>query len=112
MIEPLHVATIGGQPLRFFRTPLKDGRPDLPWCCLDDLGRCLGLNRQGRKIFLRALQSKAEWHAIARTVPTADGILTIAPHFMAQGMTGAMIDQGMAAASLLNDYTHASVEAL
>jgi len=27
MITPLHVATVGGQPLRFFCTPLDDGRP-------------------------------------------------------------------------------------
>jgi hypothetical protein len=30
MIEPLHVATVGGHPLRFFRSPLNDGRPDFP----------------------------------------------------------------------------------
>jgi hypothetical protein len=30
VIEPLHVAMIGGHSLRFFRTPLNDGRPDLP----------------------------------------------------------------------------------
>jgi len=46
-IAPLYAATVGGQPLRFFRTPLGDGRPDFPWCGLDDLGRCLGLNRTG-----------------------------------------------------------------
>ena len=30
MIKPLHIATVGGQPLRFFKTPLNDGRPDMP----------------------------------------------------------------------------------
>jgi hypothetical protein len=29
MIKPLHVATVGGHPLRFFKTPLDDGCPDL-----------------------------------------------------------------------------------
>ena len=28
-VEPVHSATVAGKPLRFFRTPLDDGRPDL-----------------------------------------------------------------------------------
>ena len=31
LIEPLHVATIRGLQLRFYRTPNDDGRPDFPW---------------------------------------------------------------------------------
>jgi hypothetical protein len=112
MIAPLHVATVGHHPLRFFRTPLTDGRPDLPWCCVDDLGRCLGLNRQGRKIFLYALQADAKWRAIAQTVATADDILTIVPHFMAQGLIDAMIDTGRSRAGVRNEHISASAEAL
>jgi hypothetical protein len=44
IIAPLHVGIVGGQPLRFFRSPLNDGRPDLPWHAVDDLQQCLRLN--------------------------------------------------------------------
>ena len=40
-ITPLHIATVGGHPLRFFKTPLNDGRPDLVWHAVDDLQHCL-----------------------------------------------------------------------
>ena len=111
MITPLHIATVGGHPLRFFRTPLDDGRPDLVWHAVDDLHRCLGLNRHGRKFFLHALRSNKEWSAIIRTVATADGVVTLAPHFMAQGWIDAMIDEGSAPASVRADYDRAGVEA-
>jgi hypothetical protein len=39
MIEPVHIAMVGGKPLRFFASPLNDGRPDLPWVVIDDVGR-------------------------------------------------------------------------
>jgi hypothetical protein len=50
MIEPLHIATIDGQPLRIFKSPRNDGIPDLPWHAVDDLQQCLRLNRQQRKV--------------------------------------------------------------
>lgn len=71
MINPLHVATVGGHPLRFFKTPLNDGRPDFPWLAIEDLGRCVGFDRAGRRFFLRSLRS-SEWRAIPRTVATTD----------------------------------------
>jgi hypothetical protein len=55
MIEPLHIATVGGPPLRFFRSPLNDGRPDLPWPTVDDLHECLRLHRKMRRAFLATL---------------------------------------------------------
>jgi hypothetical protein len=112
MIEPLHIATVGGHRLRFFRTPLNDGRPDFPWHCVDDLQRCLGLNRQGRKVFLHMLRSNKEWGAIVRTVAATDGVVTVAPNFMAQGTVDAMIEEGMTPASIRREFDHASVEAM
>ena len=108
---PLHVGTVGGQPLRFFKTPLNDGRPDLVWHAVDDLQCCLGLNRAGRKFFLHVLRSTREWGAIIQTVATADGVITIAPHFVAQGLIGAMVEEGMARASIEPEYGRASAEA-
>jgi hypothetical protein len=40
IIKPLHIGTVAGRTLRFFRTPLNDGRPDFPWHSFDDLNRC------------------------------------------------------------------------
>jgi hypothetical protein len=108
-IEPLYIATVGGKPLRFFRTPLDDGRPDLPWHCVDDLHRCLGLNRDLRRIFLRKLKS-ARWPT--RTIAAADGIITIAPHFVAQGTVDAMTDEGEAPKSVGDEYYREGAAAL
>jgi hypothetical protein len=108
IIKPLHIATTGGHPLRFFRTPINDGRPDLPWHAVDDLHRCLGLNRDARRFFLRWLRAQKE----PRTVATTDGLVTIAPHCMAQGCIDAMVEKGMAPASVRTEYDLAGSEAL
>jgi hypothetical protein len=107
LLKPLHVGMASGQPLRFFRTPINDGRPDLHWHAVDDLHRCLGLNREQRRFFQRKLQ---EWGDI-QTVATADGIITVAPHYMAQGVIDAMIEQGMAPTTIRSEYDLAGIEA-
>jgi hypothetical protein len=110
MIEPLHVATVGDHPLRFFRTPLNDGRPDLPWVAIDDLGRCIGLSRRNRKIHLRVFHSLSK--DIIRTVATPDGRISIAPHALARAAVEALIDMGRAPTSARDDYVSASAEAM
>jgi hypothetical protein len=109
MIEPLHIATVGGQRLRFFRTPINDGRPDMPWHCVDDLHKCLGLNREQRKAFLHKLKN-SNWPT--KTIAVADGIITVAPHFVAQGTVDTWVDTGMAPKSVRDEYGDASTEAL
>jgi hypothetical protein len=109
MIEPLHIASIGGHSLRFFRSPLDDGRPDFPWHAIDDLHRALGLDRRARRFFLAKLRSA---HGELRTVATADGLVTVAPHFMAQGTVDAMVDEGMAPASARSEYDRAGAAAM
>jgi hypothetical protein len=114
MITPLHVATIGGHPLRFFRTPINDGKPDMPWHAVDDLHQCLGLNRAARRFFLRKLQT-GPWSKCVRTVATADGLVTVAAHFIAQGTISAMTGLGMSAATvdaLESDYARVGTAAM
>jgi hypothetical protein len=111
VIEPLHVATVGGHPLRFFRTPLNDGLPDFPWHAVDDLHRCLGLNRDMRRFFLRKLKG-AEWGKNVLTVATADGLISVAPNYMAQSTVDALVEDGMAPASARRDFDKASTEAM
>src|SRR5215216_3999113 len=100
MHKPIHVATLAGQPLRFFRTPSDDGRPDLPWHAVEDLWRCLGLNRAQRHELLRQMRLPAE----VQTIATPDGIVTVAPHFVAQGTIDDMIEMGLAPAKLSVEY--------
>jgi hypothetical protein len=108
MIEPLHVAAVGQHSLRFFASPLNDGRPDLPWHAVDDLHQCLRLDRRQRRIFLAKLRKWKQPH----TVATATGIVTLAPHFMAQGTVDAWVEDGYVPASVRDEYDHASSEAL
>jgi len=110
MIEPLHTATIGSHQLRFFRTPLDDGRPDLPWVAIDDLGRCLGLSRAHRRIHLAAFYQV--WKEAVRTVETPDGRVAVAPHAMAMAAVEALIDKGRTTASARDEYVSASADAM
>jgi hypothetical protein len=105
--NPLHTATIAGRPLRFFRTPLNDGRPDMPWVAIDELGRCAGLNRADRRIYQTLFHQTRAFKEMIQTIATRDGPVTIVPHALAQLTLGAMIDRGRASASALDDYTKA-----
>jgi hypothetical protein len=105
----LYIATIGGHQFRFFRPP--DNVPDFPWHAVDDLHRCLGLSRDGRRLFLRKLRS-AEWSTTLRTIATADGVVIVAPHYMAQGIIRAMVSEGDAPSNIRDEYDDASAAAI
>lgn len=89
LVEPVHTGTLNGKPLRFFKAPLSG--PHLPWHAPHDLHLCLGLGRDLRRDFRRRLQS-SEWSKDIQTVATSGGIVTIAPHWMAQGLIGSIIE--------------------
>ena len=107
-VTPLHVATAGGHLLRFFRTPLEDGLPDMPWVAVDDLGRCAGLNRDDRRTHRRLF----DVIKITRTVATPKGPVKICPHALARCVVEAMISMGRAPASARDDYVNASADAI
>ncbi len=87
---PIHTGTVNGQPVRFFKTPLDDGRPDFPWHATDDLMKACGLKQPAeREFFLRS--TRKDWGGSVRTVATSSGPVTLAPHYMAQGLLGAMV---------------------
>jgi hypothetical protein len=88
-----------GRQLRFYRTPNNDGRPDLPWHSVDDLQHCLGLSRDQRRYFLKAFRN-GPFASSFETVATDDGLVTIAPHYVAQGFIDA------AAAQMVGNTTH------
>lgn len=104
----LHTGDIGGKPVRFYRSPRQGAH--FPWHAADDLFLALSFPRPVRKEFQRRLKSD---HADdVRTVATPEGIVTIAPHYMAQGAIGAAVEIGCAPASVEARYGVEGVKAL
>jgi hypothetical protein len=109
--ELIHTAEVNGHPIRFFRTPLNDGRPDFVWHSLDDLETAMGVLRSQRRAMLRMIKKDKEWGPFVRTVATKDGVVSIAPHFLAQGRIGAAMDSQNLPASFEMAYRLAALEA-
>lgn len=101
-VSPIHTGTINGKPVRFFKTPMNDGRPDFPWHATEDLMLALNVPRVLRRQFLRGARQK--WGEVHRTIATRDGLVTIAPHFAAQGLVGGTIAVGRAPAKADIEY--------
>ncbi len=103
---PLHTDQINSHPVRFFRSPINDGRPDFPWTCLGDLIAAFGLTDQLRNLSgERLLKISAE----AMDVATNDGMVTLIPHPDAQGFVHSMLKlQGVDAAE---EYKYAGAAA-
>lgn len=108
LLAPAFTGALNDKSLRFFKAPLPG--PHLPWHAAEDLHACLGLPRDLRRHFQQRLKS-SEWKDDVRTVATAEGIVTIAPHFVAQGLIGAMIDVGRADAKTEISYAKQAKEA-
>ena len=47
-----------------------------------------------------------------QTVATSDGLVTIAPHFMAQGCIDAMVEEGMVPTGARDEYDDAGTDAM
>jgi hypothetical protein len=110
MIEPIHVGTIRGQQVRFFRSPDDDGRPDFPWVSIDDLAICTGLDRDRRKYIPRMTQNIA--FGRKKTVATASGLVTIIEHCFAQGFLGATAEFFGPTFDIRQEYAEVDVEAV
>jgi hypothetical protein len=107
MQSPLHVAEIDGKRLRFFKTPLKDGKPDFPWHSVADLFTAMGLPPHDVQAFLEMRPPPP--FPQRETVATAEGPVVIAPHYQAQSFIDALIDYGKAPKSFAKDYLNASI---
>lgn len=104
----LHEAMIAGVRVRFFKP--QAGSPDFPWHVADDLFAALRFPRPVRRHFQQRL--RAEHASSIRTVATSEGIVTLAPHFMAQGAIGAGEEIGCAPYDAELDYARAGAAAL
>lgn len=110
IVAPTYTGTVAGHPVRFFKGP--SGQPELPWHAVEDLFRAAGLPRPLRRHFLQAMQTAGE----VRTVATLDGVVTIAPHPVAQGFLDALPEMGSiganASPALKMDYAAAAAQAM
>ena len=104
-MKPIHVATINGHPVRFFKTPNNDGKPDFAWHSSEDLMWAANIKPAMINRFMRCC--KADYGDFYRTVATPDGLVTIAPHFIAQAFTTAMVEVGHVPASFVYEYQSA-----
>lgn len=104
----LHTATVAGRPVRFVASPLSG--PDFPWHVAEDLFLALRFPRPVRREFQQRLQGK--FSSEVRTVATATGIVTICPHYMAQGSIGAGEEIGCAPYEAAGDYARAGAAAM
>ena len=81
---PIHIATINGVTVRFFRGPA-DG-PDMPWHAHEELLAALALPRDLRRSLRAALLRN--WQGACHTVEVDGEPVLLAPHFVAQGLIG------------------------
>lgn len=107
IVQPIHDAVIGEGVLRFFKAPLP--HVHLPWHSWDDINTCLSVPRDLRQYLLSRL--KEDHGGDVRTVATARGITTIAPHWMAQGIISSMIELHRADITFELAYTRGVVAA-
>ncbi|WP_424138672.1 hypothetical protein [Roseomonas chloroacetimidivorans] len=108
IVDPIHTHVVNGHPVRFFRSPFQG--PDMPWHGAEDLLKALDLPREFRRQQISRLHS--EWKSDIRTVATADGIVVIAPHFMARGMIDGMKQIGRLTDDVDADYCHGASAAM
>ena len=110
LITPLHVGDINGHRMRFFATPLNDGRPDFPWLALEDVHACIGFPPPVHMHMLRIMRRDDAWKM--ETIATADGPTVIVPHCEAQQMIEAMIEARQCSADVRTTYQTIGAEAL
>lgn len=108
LAKTIHETRVGKSTLRFFRSPLVGA--DFAWVSFDDLLMCLGFSREERRAFRKML--RGEWGKEVKTVATSEGICTIVPHFMVQGLCSAMIQEGKVSCDFEVAYSKAASDAL
>ena len=109
LVSPIHVEAVGVANIRFFAPP--SGGREFPWLSIDDLHASMTLPRALRREFKRSFRS-SEWRKDTKAVATADGIANIVPHFVAQGLIGAMSEVGYVAPELYGRYAAAGAKAM
>jgi hypothetical protein len=106
----LHVAMVGQQPVRFYRSPLNDGRPDMPWCSISDILFATGYDKTARARL--AVTISRDYRERIRSV--ADPVkarLVIGCYVLAMDVLSAAMRRGFAHGSLIADLRDGCMEA-
>lgn len=87
--SPLLEVDMSGSIFRYFRSPIYQNtrEPDMPWHVFNDLVEALGLDEDAASFLLRRLREN--WPE-PKTIASTSGLVTIAPHFMAEGFLKAV----------------------
>lgn len=109
MLSPLYNAEINGHRLRFFKNP--DGTRDMPWHAFYDLLMLTNYSNREAKQMLAATRG-GPFKAKVQTIATSEGPVVIGPHWMAQGMIGAMLDVGQITPEIEAAYVKASAHVI
>ncbi|MCW6513291.1 hypothetical protein [Lichenifustis flavocetrariae] len=109
LVEPIPIGAVGLANLRFFAPP--SGGRECPWLSIDDLHACLVLPRGVRRE-LNAKLRTSKWKDDVETIATPEGIVTIVPRFMAQGMIDAMRDVGQIREGFYAEYVRQGAAAM
>lgn len=86
-VYTLYTGTVGGKPVRFFRSPFHP-TPDLPWCDWREVLRALGTSNSQADAMTRDLQR--DWPKLARTVAADGGLIVAVPFHAAANLAEAM----------------------
>jgi hypothetical protein len=100
IVSPIYTATVNGSRLRFFKSPLQGH--DFPWHSFMDLMEAAKLKEEHQLFFLRMV--RGAHGEDTRVVPTSEGPVVIAPHYMAQGAIHATEELGFVSPKLENEY--------
>jgi hypothetical protein len=109
IVQPLYTGILAGKPIRFFRTPFDDRRPDFPWHAMNDLLVALAVPTALHTSFLCQMHSDST--KVYRTVATSIGLVNVASHCATQGLVSAIVAVGCAPASVEHEYTVAATQA-
>ncbi len=108
-LAPLWTAAVNGRSVRYFRSPLTG--PDFPWHAFLDLIAAMGQSDDLQEHFLRMVRN-GPFRQDTRVVGTTDGPVIIGPHYMAQGLIGALDELGKAPSDFERAYCQGLSDAI
>ncbi len=106
--SPIYTGTVNGRPVRFFKG--LGGKPDMPWHAYHDLTAAVGFDEAMSRRFVQLTQQDGK--DALQTIATLEGLIVIAPHYVAQGTVWAAVDWGRCSSDTEFQYAKEGVQAL
>jgi hypothetical protein len=110
IVAPIHTGTVDGRPIRFFPSPVDDGKGEFAWVSFVDLLVACDIPMKVREAYFDAVWDVPGGEVVK--VPTPTGTVVIVSHSVAQGILGAATYAGHCLGSLRHLYDKAAVAAL